>query len=114
MQDEQERHHHDGDELRNETGGPDGDVLERPGGLGEYFRQAVGVPQELGGDVVPVVVMTEGRVAAQLRRVVRRVMRERMHLADEAWYHHIADQPDQQGEDHIYGEDDDERDASAS
>lgn len=30
-----------------------------------------------------------------------------MHLADEAWYHHIADQSDQQGQDHVDAEDDD-------
>ena len=95
MQDEQECDREYGDELREEAGCAHRDVFQRPGRPGEQLRQPVRVSQELGRDVIAIVVVPERRVVAELRRVVRGVVRKRVHFPDHARDHYVADHRDQ-------------------
>ena len=66
-----------------------------PAALAEQLRQPVRVSQELGRDVIAIVVVPERRVVAELRRVVRGVVRKRVHFPDDARDDYVADHGDQ-------------------
>ena len=73
MQDQQEREGEHGDQLADEAEGGDGHLLERPREMAERLWEVARVFDQLGGDVIAVVVMAEGRVDTQVARILRRV-----------------------------------------
>ena len=74
----------------------------------DELRQPAGVLHELGGDVVAIVVVTEGRVVAQVTGVLRCVVRQLMHLFDQTRYDHVADHGNA-GDQHQVDDEDDHR-----
>jgi hypothetical protein len=101
----QERDRQDGDELADRAGGLDGDRLQRPCRLGEVRRQRARVGFHVRGEVIAVVVVAERRVAAQVLPVLRRLVRELVHLLDHAGHHDGAHERDTAGERQIQHED---------
>ena len=106
MEYEEKRDREHRGELSDEAGRLHGDVLERPDQVPEQLRQATRVVDQLRADVVVVVVVPKRAVVAEIRCVPGRVMRDLLHLLDQARDDDVADDDDAHDQDQVDDQDD--------
>jgi hypothetical protein len=105
VEDQEERDRQHGDELADGAEHLDRNRLQRTRRAAQPVWQRTRVAVEVRGDVVAVVVAPDRRVAPELDRVARRVVRDLTDLLNHARDHHGSHDDDARGEDQEHGED---------